>query len=45
MNYKSYCFFSFKKPHKSGCGEDQTSSVVEHTIQVHAESKKVMYFA
>ncbi|CAH1733328.1 unnamed protein product [Aphis gossypii] len=35
----------FKKPHKSGCGEDQTLSVVEHNIQVHAESKKVMYFA
>lgn len=31
--------------HQSGCSEDRTPGAMARAITVHAETKKVMYFA
>lgn len=42
---KTYCFFSGEGSHQSGCSEDRTPGAMARAITVHADTKKVMYFA
>lgn len=50
MNYLkklSYLFFFFsgEGSHQSACSEDRTPGAMARAITVHADTKKVMYFA
>jgi len=37
--------FSGEGSHQSGCSEDRTPGAMARAITVHADTKKVMYFA
>lgn len=39
------CYFSGEGSHQSGSSEDRTPGAMARAITVHAETKKVMYFA
>lgn len=40
-----YLLFSGEGSHQSGCSEDRTPGAMARAITVHADTKRVMYFA
>lgn len=43
--FYNYLNYSGEGSHQSGCSEDRTPGAMARAITVHADTKRVMYFA